>query len=117
MFLDYDLQILDPLPQKLLYDIEAERYELPTLLLEDNVNEFRRLYDDSYGENLRVDADSDGRTNRKKKVPPTKAYIHMLMLYDLLKREAKKLMLNKYEVIICHSNEILSYHKVFYNPR
>lgn len=33
----------------------------------------------------------------KKKVPPTKPYIDMLMMYDLLKREAKKLGLQKYE--------------------
>lgn len=87
---EYDLQFLHQLPSGLLQDILYERYEQPAFLDEDNVNEFRKVYDDFYGRNQPV-------TGRKK-VPPTKPYVQLLMLYDLLKREAKKLMLNKFQV-------------------
>ncbi|XP_030747571.1 uncharacterized protein LOC115876037 isoform X2 [Sitophilus oryzae] len=33
---------------------------------------------------------------RQKKVPPTKAYVSLLALYDLLNKESKRLMLNKF---------------------
>lgn len=85
-----DLQFLHQLPAGLLQDIRSERYEQPALLDADNVNELLKVYDDFYGR-------SDPVTG-KKKVPPTKPYVQMLMLYDLLKREAKRLMLNKFEV-------------------
>ncbi|KAL1501285.1 hypothetical protein ABEB36_006634 [Hypothenemus hampei] len=35
---------------------------------------------------------------RQKKVPPTKAYVTLLSLYDLLNKEAKRMMLNKFVV-------------------
>lgn len=35
-----------------------------------------------------------------KKIPPTRAYVTLLSLYDLLNKESKKLQLNKYGVII-----------------
>ncbi|XP_065094400.1 uncharacterized protein ImpE3 [Ochlerotatus camptorhynchus] len=118
---DYNLQLLDPLPLRLLEDIEGERYELPALLDKDNVNEFRKIYDDKYRESEtdlqqiniaggnkphlmdnRHDSVSSSSIMKggsgRKRVPPTKPYIHMLMLYDLLKREAKKFMFNLYEV-------------------
>ncbi|XP_062559729.1 uncharacterized protein LOC134224410 isoform X2 [Armigeres subalbatus] len=126
---DYNLQLLDQLPLRLLQDVEGERYELPALLDKDNVNEFRKIYDDKYHESEadlqqinNVGGDSFHLTNHRhgsgastgitsankntaegstgsgrKRVPPTKPYIHMLMLYDLLKREAKKFMFNLYE--------------------
>lgn len=126
---DYNLQLLDQLPLRLLQDIEGERYELPALLDKDNVNEFRKIYDDKYheseadlqqinnegGDRLHLTNNrhgsgastggSGGNKNiadgavgsGRKRVPPTKPYIHMLMLYDLLKREAKKFMFNLYE--------------------
>lgn len=113
---DYNLQLLDPLPLRLLEDIDGERYELPTLLDKDNVNEFRKIYDDKYRESEtdlqqinigggnnphlmgnRLDNSRGSGGSGKKRVPPTKPYIHMLMLYDLLKREAKKFMFNLYE--------------------
>lgn len=87
---EYDLQFLHQLPSGLLQDILYERYEQPAFLDEDNVNEFLKVYDDFYGRNQPVTG--------KKKVPPTKPYVQLLMLYDLLKREAKKLMLNKFQV-------------------
>lgn len=89
-FTEYDLQFLHQLPSGLLQDILYERYEQPALLDKDNVDEFLKVYDDFYGRNQPV-------TGRKK-IPPTKPYVQMLMLYDLLKREAKRLMLNKFEV-------------------
>lgn len=126
MFLvsDYNLQLLDLLPLRLLQDIDGERYELPALLDKDNVNEFRKIYDDKYHESEtdlqqiniaggnkphlmdnRHDSVSSSSSMKagsggsgRKRVPPTKPYIHMLMLYDLLKREAKKFMFNLYEV-------------------
>ncbi|KAJ6632957.1 hypothetical protein Bhyg_16057 [Pseudolycoriella hygida] len=86
---EYDLQFLHQLPSSLLQDILHERYEQPAFLDQDNVNEFLKVYDDFYGRNQPV-------TGRKK-VPPTKPYVQLLMLYDLLKREAKKQMLNKFQ--------------------
>ncbi|XP_055638479.1 uncharacterized protein LOC129776708 [Toxorhynchites rutilus septentrionalis] len=123
---EYDLQLLDPLPYRLRQDIDNERNELPALLDIDNVNEFRRIYDDKYpgGVDSLIDShktNNGGNTedvnNRisgsgnpggkgKKRVPPTKPYIHMLMLYDLLKREAKKFMFNMSEG---YGLEIISY--------
>lgn len=35
---------------------------------------------------------------RQKKVPPTKAYVGLLSIYDLLNKESKRLGLNKYHV-------------------
>lgn len=87
---EYDLQYLHQLPSALLQDIRDERYEQPSLLDADNVNEFRKVYDDFYG--------SRQPMTGKKRIPPTKPYVQMLMLYDLLKRDARRLMLNKFEV-------------------
>lgn len=87
---EYDLQYLHQLPAGLLQDIRLERYEQPALLDEDNVNEFHRVYDDFYGRTQPVTG--------KKQTPPTRPYVQMVLLYDLLKRDAKQLMLNKFEV-------------------
>lgn len=108
----YSLQLLDPLPLRLLQDIENERYELTALLDKDNVNEFWKIYDDNYRRyELSLvlcapdNVNKPGMHGSRKRVPPTKPYIHMLMLYDLLKREAKKYMFNLYEG---YNSEILA---------
>lgn len=116
---DFRLQLLDPLPLRLLKDIDNERYELSALLDKDNVNEFRKVYDDQYRAdvlglfssisenkpNYQVSDRSPGMNGSRKRVPPTKPYIHMLMLYDVLKREAKKNMFHLYEG---YSSDILA---------
>lgn len=38
---------------------------------------------------------------RQKKVPPTRAYVTLLSLYDALNKESKRLMLNKFAVSLC----------------
>ncbi|XP_050300273.1 uncharacterized protein LOC126738855 [Anthonomus grandis grandis] len=56
---------------------------------EEKVLEFSKVFEDS---------DSPYRFEllRQKRVPPTKAYVTLLTLYDLLNGEAKRLMLNRY---------------------
>lgn len=93
---EYELQFLHPLPSELLQNILYEPYDQPSMNDADNVNEFRRVYDDFYG---RV-ASNDGSETGKKRVPPTRPYVQFLMLYDLLKRESKRLMLQTFEVRI-----------------
>lgn len=44
------------------------------------------------------DADLRMYVTGQKKVPPTKAYVTLLALYDMLNKESKKLELNKYGV-------------------
>lgn len=46
------------------------------------------------------DADSGYKFEllRQKRVPPTKAYVTLLSLYDMLNKEAKRLSLNKFAV-------------------
>ncbi|EFA05023.2 uncharacterized protein ImpE3 isoform X2 [Tribolium castaneum] len=51
------------------------------------VQDFTNLYDDSDFRVLLL---------RQKKKPPTRAYVSLLSLYDLLNKESKKLGLNKY---------------------
>lgn len=53
------------------------------------VQQFSNLYDDS---DFRI------QLLRQKKKPPTRAYVSLLSLYDLLNKESKKLGLNKYSV-------------------
>lgn len=81
---------MDQFPKGVLQDIHYEGNDVPTLLDEDNVNEFLRVYDDNY--NIK-----QHRFTGEKQKPPTKPFLDMIMLYDLLKREAKKLGLNKFE--------------------
>ncbi|XP_063923963.1 uncharacterized protein LOC135138053 [Zophobas morio] len=54
---------------------------------EGQVQKFSQVYDDS---------DFRFQLLRQKKVPPTRAYVSLLSLYDLLNKESKKLGLNKY---------------------
>ncbi|XP_035900445.1 uncharacterized protein LOC118506839 [Anopheles stephensi] len=99
-------ELLDPLPAKVLQDFNREPYEPLALRPEDNANEFRRLYDDNYRGPISVLVLEKGtKKGGKKRVPPTKPYLHMLVLYDLLKREAKK---NMYSIYEGYSEAILS---------
>jgi len=88
-----ELQYLDPLPKKLLIDQHHESSR-PTALLDlDNVNEFRKQYDDSYllrivepnMQHMRMQMKLQMQQQRltvtgRKKPPPTRPYVHMLML-------------------------------------
>lgn len=85
------MNLLDPYPKKLLEDIAKERDHLPAIMDEDNVDEFRKIYDDSWAFRYKP-------LTGKKKTPPTKPYVEMLLLYDLLKKDAKRLAFNKYNV-------------------
>lgn len=93
--LENELQYLDPLPKKLLTDIDREPNRLPALLDLDNVNEFRRKYDDSFYARQRKNVPNMQHMRMKmklqilqqrqtltgrKKPPPTRPYVHMLML-------------------------------------
>uniref|UniRef100_A0A182RNP5 Uncharacterized protein n=1 Tax=Anopheles funestus TaxID=62324 RepID=A0A182RNP5_ANOFN len=101
-----NVQFLDPLPLKVLQEFNREPYEPLALRPEDNANEFRRLYDDNYRGPVSVLVLEKGtKKGGKKRVPPTKPYLHMLVLYDLLKREAKK---NMYSIYEGYSEAILS---------
>lgn len=68
----------------------------------ESLDNFLRLYDDNYG---RATLDADSAMDRwsttstagKKRVPPTKPYVEFLLVYDLLKRDAKSSNLSKYE--------------------
>lgn len=88
-----EYQYLHELPAELLQDIENEPYDLPKASDQEIVNEFRRVYDDFYTR-TRIFAPITG----KKRVPPTRPYVLFLMLYDLFKREAKRLALHDFEV-------------------
>lgn len=94
-FLENELQYLDPLPKKLLLDISRESNRAPALLDLDNVNEFRKKYDDSFYpryrnnvpnmQHMRIKMRIQMQQQRpmltgRKKAPPTRPYVHMLML-------------------------------------
>lgn len=83
--------MLDPLPRELLNDIENEGPGLPAFRDEDNAREFLKKFDDNYG---RLVPSQTGN----KMTPPTKPYVEFVVLYDLMKREAKMKMLNNYTV-------------------
>lgn len=95
-----EYQYLHGLPAELLQDIENEPYELAKGSDLEVINEFRRVYDDFYAR-IRIFSPITG----KKRVPPTRPYVLFLMLYDLCKREAKRLSLHDFEV----SCSLLSY--------
>lgn len=88
-----EYQYLHGLPAELLQDIENEPYESAKGSDLEVINEFRRVYDDFYAR-IRVFSPITG----KKRVPPTRPYVLFLMLYDLCKREAKRLSLHDFEV-------------------
>lgn len=85
------MNYLDPFPKKLLEDIAKEKDHLPAIMDEDNVDEFRKIYDDSWAYRYKP-------LTGRKKTPPTKPYVEMLLLYDLLKQDAKRLAFNIYNV-------------------
>ncbi|CAH0549231.1 unnamed protein product [Brassicogethes aeneus] len=82
----------------------ARLYELANTLEYDynpkdvdlQVQEFSEKYDDS---------DFRFELLRQKKVPPTKAYVTLLSLYDLMNKESKRLGLNKFQG---YSEKVLS---------
>lgn len=107
-------------------DIYQDYLRRPALLDYDNVIEFRKVFDDSYRfqygtqeptreqmlHNMRIQVQQQRPSVIfKKKVPPTRPYVLMLMLYDLLKREAKTKKLHQYEV----SNKLISLKKIILN--
>lgn len=83
-----DLDLLGAGPSELLHQINTLG-DFDTVGDDDNdVLRFSLNYDDS--PNLEY--------LKQKKVPPTRAYVTLLSLYDLLNREAKEKNLNKYNV-------------------
>ncbi|XP_066259983.1 uncharacterized protein ImpE3 [Euwallacea similis] len=56
---------------------------------ENRVLELSKYFED-------MDSSRNFQVLRQKKVPPTKAYVTLLSLYDLLNKEAKRLMLNRF---------------------
>lgn len=86
-------EFLHQFPAELLQDIEKEAYEPPKGTDQEMANEFRRVYDDFYTR-VRIFAPITG----KKRIPPTRPYVLFLILYDLCKREAKRLALQEYTV-------------------
>lgn len=99
------------LPADLLQDIENEAYELPAKFDIDNVNAFRKIYDDFF-ERIRFAALAGPQTG-KKRIPPTRPYVLFLMCYDLLKREAKLLNLQDFVV----SDRIINLRRHFSNEK
>uniref|UniRef100_A0A0A1XBR0 ATP-dependent zinc metalloprotease FtsH n=1 Tax=Zeugodacus cucurbitae TaxID=28588 RepID=A0A0A1XBR0_ZEUCU len=92
----------DKLTLALIRDIqtEAEHDEFTNDV--ESLDNFLRLYDDNYGraafdDDNAVDRWSTTSTAGKKRVPPTKPYVEFLLVYDLLKRDAKAANLSKYE--------------------
>lgn len=92
----------DKLTLALIRDIqtEAEHDEFTNDV--ESLDNFLRLYDDNYGRaafvnDNAVDRWSTTSTAGKKRVPPTKPYVEFLLVYDLLKRDAKAANLSKYE--------------------
>ena len=94
-FAENELQYLDPLPKKLLVDLHHEPNRPIALLDFDIVNEFRKKYDDSFYpryrnnvpnmQHMRMKMKLQMQQQRpmltgKKKPPPTRPYVHMLML-------------------------------------
>lgn len=73
--LENDLKYLDILPKKLLLEIINEPYNLPAILDLDNVNEFRKKYDDSYYQ-------------RSRKSVPNKQMLKMNMKIQMQRQRA-----------------------------
>ncbi|XP_036341816.1 uncharacterized protein LOC118751156 [Rhagoletis pomonella] len=92
----------DKLTLALIRDIQTETEHDEFTNDVESLDNFLRLYDDNYG---RATFDSDNALDRwsststagKKRVPPTKPYVEFLLVYDLLKRDAKAANLSKYE--------------------
>ncbi|XP_052857430.1 uncharacterized protein LOC128265217 [Drosophila gunungcola] len=90
----------DKLPLSLIRDIQSEHDDFTNDV--ESLDNFLRLYDDNYGRaafdfESAMDRWSSASIAGKKRVPPTKPYVDFLLVYDLLKRDAKAANLNKYE--------------------
>ncbi|KAH8357207.1 hypothetical protein KR084_009578 [Drosophila pseudotakahashii] len=90
----------DKLPLSLIRDIQSERDDFTNDV--ESLDNFLRLYDDNYGRaafdfESAMDRWSSASIAGKKRVPPTKPYVDFLLVYDLLKRDAKAANLSKYE--------------------
>lgn len=90
-----EYQYLHQLPAELLQDIESEPLESPKLPDHAIIDNFRKVYDD-FHTRIRGTSTLTG----KKKVPETRPYVLFLMVYDLCKREAKRLALQEVEVSV-----------------
>ncbi|EDW96300.2 uncharacterized protein Dyak_GE25748 [Drosophila yakuba] len=95
-----DDEDFDDLPLSLIRDIQNERYDFTNDV--ESLDNFLRLYDDNYGRaafgsESAMDRWSTASIAGKKRVPPTKPYVDFLLVYDLLKRDAKAASLSKYE--------------------
>ncbi|XP_055841309.1 uncharacterized protein LOC129908671 [Episyrphus balteatus] len=84
-----DYNILNILPYSLTRDIKEELDDQDQLTEVENLDNFLRSYDDKYG--------TKNSITGKKRIPPTKPYVEFLLIYDLLKRDAKAFNLSKYE--------------------
>lgn len=91
------LDVLSAAPAEILHQINA-------------LGDFDTIGDDDH-DALRFALNYDDVPNleflRQKKVPPTRAYVTLLSLYDLLNKEAKEKNLNKYNVSIDFISSIL----------
>ncbi|KAH8294798.1 hypothetical protein KR018_003152 [Drosophila ironensis] len=90
----------DKLPLSLIRDIQSESEDFTNDV--ESLDNFLRLYDDNYGRaafdfESAMDRWSSASIAGKKRVPPTKPYVDFLLVYDLLKRDAKANNLSKYE--------------------
>ncbi|KAH8390442.1 hypothetical protein KR200_004859 [Drosophila serrata] len=90
----------DKLPLSLIRDIQSEHDDFTNDV--ESLDNFLRLYDDNYGRaafdfESAMDRWSTASIAGKKRVPPTKPYVDFLLVYDLLKRDAKAANLSKYE--------------------
>ncbi|XP_017090397.2 uncharacterized protein ImpE3 [Drosophila bipectinata] len=90
----------DKLPLSLIRDIQSENEDFTNDV--ESLDNFLRLYDDNYGRaafdfESAMDRWSSASIAGKKRVPPTKPYVDFLLVYDLLKRDAKANNLSKYE--------------------
>lgn len=96
-----EYEFLHQYPAELLQDIENEPYQQSKVSEQEIINEFRRVYDDFFTR-VRVFAPVTG----KKRVPPTRPYVLFLIIYDLFKREAKRLSLQEFTVGFKISNRL-----------
>ncbi|KAH8310053.1 hypothetical protein KR044_012406, partial [Drosophila immigrans] len=98
----HDATDFDKLPLSLIRDIQTEALHDDFTNDVESLDNFLRLYDDNYGRaafdvESAMDRWSSTSTAGKKRVPPTKPYVDFLLVYDLLKRDAKAANLSKYE--------------------
>lgn len=96
-------------PLSLIRDIQTEISHDEFNNDVESLDNFLRIYDDNYGRaafdpDAAMDRWSSTSTAGKKRVPPTKPYVEFLLVYDLLKRDAKAANLSKYEG---YSDELL----------